>query len=106
IAGNPDFEVDPVTNDFYRRVIDLRSSIKKKMKGASPTERQALHTLQGVWTISVVGLEPVQNVRRRSRIAAHGWRLQVWMIVKRNDVELAQKSSFDDLMPEVVLPTV
>ena len=34
IAGDPDYEVDPATNDFYRRLIDLRSSIKTKMKSA------------------------------------------------------------------------
>ena len=46
IAGDPDYEVDPTTNDFYRRLIDLRSSIKKKMKSAAPEEREALDALQ------------------------------------------------------------
>ena len=46
IAGNPDYEVDPATDDFYRRLIDLRSSIKKKMKNAAPEEREALDALQ------------------------------------------------------------
>jgi hypothetical protein len=46
IAGNPDYEVHPATNDFYRRLIDLRSSIKKKMKNAAPEEREALDALQ------------------------------------------------------------
>jgi hypothetical protein len=46
IAGNPDYEVDPATNDFYRRLIDLRSSIKVKMKSAAPEEREALDALQ------------------------------------------------------------
>jgi transcriptional regulator with XRE-family HTH domain len=46
IAGNPDYEVDPATNDFYRRLIDLRSSIKRKMKTADPEEQQTLDTLQ------------------------------------------------------------
>ena len=46
IAGDPDYEVHPATNDFYRRLIDLRSSIKKKMKNAAPEEREALDALQ------------------------------------------------------------
>ena len=46
IAGDPNYEVDPATNDFYRRLIDLRSSIKTKMKSAAPEEREALDALQ------------------------------------------------------------
>ena len=46
IAGNPDYEVNPATNDFYRRLIDLRSSIKAKMKTAAPEKREALDSLQ------------------------------------------------------------
>ena len=46
IAGNPDYGVDPATSDFYRRLIDLRSSIKRRMKSASPLERGALNALQ------------------------------------------------------------
>jgi transposase-like protein len=46
IAGDLDYEVHPATNDFYRRLIDLRSSIKKKMKNAAPEEREALDALQ------------------------------------------------------------
>ena len=46
IAGNPNYEVHPATNDFYRRLIDLRSSIKKKMKSAASEEREALDALQ------------------------------------------------------------
>jgi hypothetical protein len=46
IAGNPDYEVDPATNDFYCRLIDLRSSIKVMMKSAASEEREALDALQ------------------------------------------------------------
>jgi DNA polymerase family B len=46
IAGNPEYKVHPATNDFYRRLIDLRSSIKKKMKSATSEEREALDALQ------------------------------------------------------------
>jgi hypothetical protein len=46
IAGDSDYEVDPATDDFYRRLIDLRSSIKAKMKSAGPEEREALDALQ------------------------------------------------------------
>src|ERR1700722_8737343 len=46
IAGNPDYEVDPATNDFYRRLIDLRTSIKVRMKSADPEAREELDALQ------------------------------------------------------------
>ncbi|MGI8403836.1 MAG: hypothetical protein ACR2OE_03550, partial [Thermomicrobiales bacterium] len=34
IVGNPDYRVDPVTDDFYRRMIDLRSEVKRDLKTA------------------------------------------------------------------------
>jgi len=34
IAGNPDYCVDPHTDDLYRRVIDLRSEVKERKKEA------------------------------------------------------------------------
>jgi len=46
IAGNPDYEVHPATDDFYRRLIDLRSSIKRRLKTATPEEREELDGLQ------------------------------------------------------------
>ena len=46
IAGDSDYEVDPATDDFYRRLIDLRSSIKTKMKSAGSEEREELDALQ------------------------------------------------------------
>jgi hypothetical protein len=46
IAGDSDYEVDPATDDFYRRLIDLRSSIKTQMKSADPEGREELDALQ------------------------------------------------------------
>jgi hypothetical protein len=46
IAGDSHYEVDPATDDFYRRIIDLRSSIKTNMKSAGPEEREELDALQ------------------------------------------------------------
>ena len=46
IAGDSDYDVDPATDDFYRRLIDLRSSIKTKMKSADAEAREELDTLQ------------------------------------------------------------
>ena len=46
IAGDSDYEVDPSTDDFYRRLIDLRSSIKSMMKSADLEKRAELDALQ------------------------------------------------------------
>jgi len=34
IAGNPDYRVNPGTEDFYKRLIDLRRSVQKRQKKA------------------------------------------------------------------------
>lgn len=40
ILGNPDYRVDPVTDDFYRRVIDLRSEVKRDLNTAEAAGEQ------------------------------------------------------------------
>jgi hypothetical protein len=34
IAGNPDYRLDPHSDDFYRRLVDLRASVKTRAKAA------------------------------------------------------------------------
>jgi len=46
IGGNPDYHIDPYTDDFYRRVIDLRSSVKARLKTAPSAERATLDSAQ------------------------------------------------------------
>ena len=47
IAGRPEFRVDPNGNeDFYRRVIDLRQTVKAKRDAAPPTDKAALEAEQ------------------------------------------------------------
>jgi len=40
IVGNPDYRVDPATDDFYRRLIDLRSAVKRDLKTAKAAGEQ------------------------------------------------------------------
>ncbi|MGI8474945.1 MAG: hypothetical protein ACR2OO_01010, partial [Thermomicrobiales bacterium] len=40
ILGNPAYRVDPVTDDFYRRLIDLRSAVKRDLKAAEAAGKQ------------------------------------------------------------------
>ena len=46
IAGKPHYRVDPVTDDFYCRLIDLRRTVKDRVKDAPPDEREALEAEQ------------------------------------------------------------
>ncbi len=51
VAGNPQYRVDPVTTDFFKRVIELRQSIKSSMTGASEAEKARLDTEQNALKI-------------------------------------------------------
>ena len=46
IAGKPHYHVNPVTDDFYRRLIDLRRTVKDRVKTAPSDEREALDAEQ------------------------------------------------------------
>ncbi len=46
ILGNPDYLVDPAKDDFYRRLIDLRTQIKQQSKAAKGDEKDRLETEQ------------------------------------------------------------
>ena len=46
IAGKAEYGVDPVTTDFFKRVIELRQSVKRDVKAATGDERVRLDTEQ------------------------------------------------------------
>lgn len=46
VAGNPDYVVDPLQDDFLKRVIELRSLVKQSMKCADNAERNRLQSEQ------------------------------------------------------------
>jgi DNA polymerase family B len=46
IAGNSNYCVDPATDDFFKRLIDLRTTIKSKLKNASALNAEALNSEQ------------------------------------------------------------
>jgi DNA polymerase elongation subunit (family B) len=46
ILGNPDYAVNPYTDDFYKRVIELRQHTKRLMKEASNAEYETLDVKQ------------------------------------------------------------
>ena len=46
IAGNPDYRVDPHSDDFYRSLIDMRSEVKRKLKTDEPSDASRLDSEQ------------------------------------------------------------
>ncbi len=52
IAGNPEYRVDPATTDFFKRMIELRQSIKIKRDAASGDERDQLDIEQNAIKIA------------------------------------------------------
>lgn len=52
ISGKAEYTVDPATDDFYRRLIELRQSIKARRNNATAGEREALETEQNALKIA------------------------------------------------------
>lgn len=52
ISGNPEYRVDPVDTDFFKRVIELRQSIKKRRDVATGDEKGELDTEQNALKIA------------------------------------------------------
>lgn len=46
ICGKPDYHVDPVATDFFKRVIELRHETKQRLKSADLSEQDALDAEQ------------------------------------------------------------
>ena len=52
ISGNPDYRVDPIETDFFKRIIELRQSVKKRRDAAVGDEHTALDTEQNALKIA------------------------------------------------------
>lgn len=52
ISGNPDYRVDPLEADFFKRIIELRQSVKKRRDAVAGDERTALDTEQNALKIA------------------------------------------------------
>lgn len=70
IGGNADYMVDPIADDFFKRVIELRQSIKARMKTATGADREALDIEQNALKIAAnatsYGIYVETNVERRA----------------------------------------
>jgi hypothetical protein len=53
IGGSEAHRIDPATDDFYRRLIDLRSQVKEQLRTAVPSDQAALDgQQQGLKTLA------------------------------------------------------
>ncbi len=70
VGGKADYHVDPATDDLYKRVIELRHSVKVAMKGQSGDDLAALDTEQNALKIlanaTSYGIFVEINVNRRA----------------------------------------
>lgn len=74
MSGNPAYRVDPVTTDFFKRVIELRQSVKIRRDKASGEDRAAFDIEQNALKIAAnatsYGMWVETNVATRSKKAA------------------------------------
>ncbi len=71
LAGNAECQFDPATDDFFKRLIELRHETKQRMKATLGEERDRLDTEQNALKITAnatsYGIYVEVNVDRRSR---------------------------------------
>lgn len=71
VSGNPQYRVDPVETDFFRRVIELRKATQGRMASASGDELEALdseqHALKICANSTSYGIWMQVNVSKRAR---------------------------------------
>lgn len=71
IAGKSDYAINPNSDDFYRRLIELRQSVKTLAKSASDVDRPALETEQNALKIAAnatsYGIFVEVNVEERAK---------------------------------------
>jgi len=67
IAGNPDYRVDPVTEDFFKRLIDLRTAVKAKLK---PIKKRFKAVLKEIEIASGAEADALQSEKEALRAQA------------------------------------
>ncbi|MGC1269512.1 MAG: hypothetical protein WA842_02820 [Croceibacterium sp.] len=71
VSGNPQYRVDPVETDFFRRVIELRKATQAQMPGANGDEWAALeneqHALKICANSTSYGIWMQVNVARKAK---------------------------------------
>jgi hypothetical protein len=79
IAGNPNYRVDPLRDDFFKSLIDLRSEVKKQARAANDDEKTRLDsdqmTLKLVANAACYGIYVELNVEaldKAARATCHG----------------------------------
>ena len=80
IAGNQDYTLNPYEGDFFRRVIDLRSTVKDKIKTATPYEKDsfenqqlALKILANATSYGIFVELNVEEEKQKQKLICHGY---------------------------------
>jgi hypothetical protein len=94
IAGNRDYAVDPIRDDFYKRLIELRQGVKRRRNRASGAERDALDAEQNALKIaanaSSYGVFVEINVKeraKRGKVTVHTAAADPYAVETGNDEE-------------------
>ena len=83
ISGNPDYRVDPNHADFFKRVIELRQSVKLRRDLADGDERDALDTEQNALKIA-------------ANSTAYGVYVEVNVATKANPLETVVHNALEE----------
>jgi len=80
VAGNRDYTVNPYEGDFFKRVIDLRSTVKDKIKTATPYEKDsfenqqlALKILANATSYGIFVELNIEEERQLQKLQCHGY---------------------------------
>jgi len=82
ISGKADYAVDPINDDFYKRVIELRQGTKTRRDESEGAEKEALETEQNALKIA-------------ANATSYGVFVEVNVVEKTEDVDLSVLSGTD-----------
>jgi hypothetical protein len=88
IAGNPAYRVEPTVDDFYKRLIELRQSVKARIPQAHEGEKPSLESdqlaikiLANATSYGIFVELNVKDLDNPEDMICHGWRDQPWKVV-------------------------
>jgi transcriptional regulator with XRE-family HTH domain len=90
IAGNQAYRIDPTTDDFYKRLIELRQDAKARSKTATPAEkatlksdRQSIKILANATSYGIFVELNVEDLDKPERMICNGWKDKSWEVTSK-----------------------
>lgn len=94
IGGNPAYRVDPLADDFFKRLIELRQATKGQRDSLTGAERDALDAEQNALKIAanataygIFGETIVKEKAKRGRVRVHSAVADPYEVKSQNDEE-------------------